>query len=398
MLKLRIFGLFLIGALCVGLAGGGDVAMAQDDPDDDFIKEWREKKRREKAIAEGKDPDAIEPKVAAKPKLPPTASGWMATIKQKWDSKKEDELKLVDEAVEKLKAAIGDSSDFRDKVRKSFDGYKETKAQRALATALIRAKVSVESLRAVLKKKRPIAMRAIMNPAYTEADGCKLQPDVDRACAPLFAVWNDPVGYAIEKMGMDLAGPAAKLDRLASKIGEIVPELAEWPDSAKNAIEYMRANSEKVLNVKAKAYKAHRNTLTYNAKLKGGRVTEEDRKHIAVLNDYRMMLGKGTVKLQLQLCNATTRHSEHLKKIGRIGHNINGHPDGRTPGDRAKRAGYAGGVSENVLVGATTGAEAVWQWYRAAEHHRNMIGNHSLLGVGHAGNYWTQNFAGGRRR
>ena len=149
-------------------------------------------------------------------------------------------------------------------------------------------------------KARPSGVRATRNPADTEADGCKLQPDVDKACAPLVAVWNAPVGYAIEKMGMDLAGPAAKLDRLASKIGEIVPELAEWPDGAKNAIEYMRANSEKVLNVKAKAYKAHRNTLTYNAKLKGGRVTEDDGKHIPVLNDYRMRTGKGTGKLQVQ--------------------------------------------------------------------------------------------------
>ena len=63
---------------------------AQDD--DDFIKELRKKKQREKAIKEGKDPDAEpEAKEPPKPKLPPTASGWVSTIKRKWDSDRDDD-------------------------------------------------------------------------------------------------------------------------------------------------------------------------------------------------------------------------------------------------------------------------------------------------------------------
>jgi uncharacterized protein YkwD len=137
--------------------------------------------------------------------------------------------------------------------------------------------------------------------------------------------------------------------------------------------------------------------LDANEKVAGDTITDEDRRHVRVLNDYRMMLGKGCVSINATLCKATTGHSKYMNKIKQLAHNIDGHPDGRTPQDRAKRAGFGGSVAENCLVGAEDGEQAVWQWYGAAEHHRNMIGNHSIIGVGHDGNYWTQNFSGGSR-
>ncbi|MBK8206313.1 MAG: hypothetical protein IPK87_05870 [Planctomycetes bacterium] len=59
------------------------VSFAQDD--DDFVKEVRKKKAREKAIAEGKDPDAVPEAPPEKPKLPPDADGWMSFIQRKWN-------------------------------------------------------------------------------------------------------------------------------------------------------------------------------------------------------------------------------------------------------------------------------------------------------------------------
>lgn len=369
---------------------------AQDD--DDFIKELRKKKQREKAIAEGKDPDAEpEEKAPAKPKLPPTAAGWVATIQRKWDSDKAEERQLVQEAVEALKAAVGNEKELRDDVTKDFEGFKEEEAEKLIAAAIRSSNVTVDRLRQVLDENRPKALAAIMDPAYTEADGCKKQPEVDAACKPLFEVWRDPVGYAVAHHGLDLATPAGKLNELAALLGQIVEGLEKWPEGYDDAETLMRARGAELLNVKEKEYKANSGVLEANEKLEGGTLTDEDKRHVLVLNDYRMMLGKNALTINLTLCKATYEHSKYMNKIKQLAHNINGHPYGRTPQDRAKRAGFGGSVAENCLVGADNGDTAVWQWYGAAEHHRNMIGGHSIIGVGHDGAYWTQNFSGGGR-
>lgn len=382
--------------LLVALAVATPCVVAQDD--DDFFKELKKKREREKAIAEGRDPDAEpEPKAPAKPKLPPTASGWVSTIKRKWDSDKELEQELVREAVDKLKEAIGTEDELKQDVIEDFEGFKEKEAEKYIAEAIRKSGVSVERLRDVLDDNRPKALKAIMNPAYTEADNCKLQPEVDEACEPLFKVWRDPVSYAVEHHDLDLKTPSDLLENLAGLLGELSPELATWPEGHADAAAVMRAAGAEILNVKEKEYKAARGVLEANEKLEGGTLTEEDKAHVRVLNDYRMMLGKGALTINLTLSKACFEHSKYMNKIKRLAHNIAGHPYGRTPQDRARRAGFGGSVAENCLVGAETGDQAVWQWYNAAEHHRNMIGNHSIIGIGHDGSYWTQNFSGGGR-
>lgn len=397
MARSRWYQFLQLALALVILIAAAPALSGQDD--DDYIKELRKKKAREKAIAEGKDPDAIEPTSTepAKPKLPPTAAGWVSTIQRKWDSDKAEEQQLVREAVDALKGAIGTDAELAKKVAEDFAGFKEKEAERAVEGAISKSGVSVERLRAVLEENRPAALKAIMDPAYTESDGCKKQPEVDAACAPLFGVWRDPVGYAAQHYGLDLKTPADKLEKLAALLGEIVPGLEQWPEGVAGAEAMMRARGADKLNVKEKEYSANAGILAANEKLEGGTLTEEDKRHVRVLNDYRMMLGKSALTINLTLCKATTGHSKYMNKIKQLAHNIDGHPDGRTPQDRAKRAGFGGPVAENCLVGAGDGDAAVWQWYNAAEHHRNMIGNHSTIGVGHDGVYWTQNFSGGAK-
>ena len=367
--------------------------------DDDYIKELKRKKAREKAIKEGRDPDAVPEKpVAAKPKLPSSASGWIGTIKRTWDSDKVNDIELYNKAVEALKGAIGDDTELQAKVAKAFDGFKEKEADRKLAAAVKSAGVNIDRMHDVLKKHRPLALKAIMNPAYTESDNCRLQPEVDAACKPLFGVWRDPLNYAIENWGLDITTPASQLDTLCSNLEQVSPGMGTWAEGIEDSASYMEIAAKSQLDVKKKYYDANKGALNFNANLKGGTLTDEDKAHVLELNDYRMMLGKGCVKINLQLCKATTGHSKYMNKIQKLAHNIQGHPDGVTPQARAKRAGFGGGVTENCLVGATDGKTAVWQWYNAAEHHRNMIGNHSVIGVGHDGSYWTQNFSGGARR
>jgi len=386
-------------AICATLAFvfvAAPVLRAQDG-DDDFVEEMRKKKAREKAIREGKDPDAVEAASTepAKPKLPDTASGWIGTIKRLWDSDKEADKQLVTEAFQKLKESVGAEAELKAKVAKTFEEFKEVEAERALSSALTKSGVSVDKLRGVLDTNRPLAIKAIMNPAYTESDGCKLQPEVDSACKPLFQVWRDPVGYAIENMKLNISTPAEKLNALAAQLGELSPELGKWPTPHENALAYMRAAGAVQLDVKKKEYDGAKAVLEANDKLQGGMITDEDKRHVRVLNDYRMMLGRNVLSINLQLVEATTRHSQYQEKVGQIGHNMDGHPDGRTPQDRARRAGFGGSVAENCLMGSKDGDAAVWQWYNAAEHHRNMIAPHSIIGVGHSGVYWTQNFSGG---
>ena len=370
---------------------------AQDD--DDFIKELRKKKQREKAIKEGKDPDAEpEAKEPPKPKLPPTASGWVSTIKRKWDSDRDDDKQLVKEAVEALKKAIGEEQELREKAAEDFEGFKEKEAEKLIAEAIRKSGVTVDKLRGVLDENRPKALAAIMDPAYTESDGCKKQPQVDEACKPLFEVWRDPVSYAVAHYDLDLDTPAKQLDELAAMLGGIVEGLEKWPEGYENAAALMRTRGAEELNVKEPEYTANKGVLESNEKLEGGTLTDEDKRHVRVLNDYRMMLGKGALTINLTLCKATFGHSQYMNKIKKLAHNIPGEPGGATPQERARRAGYGGSVSENCLVGAQDGDAAVWQWYGAAEHHRNMIGNHTIIGVGHDGAYWTQNFSGGGKR
>ncbi|MHC4839801.1 MAG: CAP domain-containing protein [Planctomycetota bacterium] len=386
---------YILAALCVLIAAPA-VLYAQDD---DYIKELMKKKKRDKAIKEGKDPDAVEEKeVVSKPKLPTSASGWIGTIKRCWDSDKVNDIELYNKSVESLKSAIGDDADLQSKVIKAFDGFKEKEAERRLASAIKSSGASVDRLEGVLKKHRPNALKAIMNPAYTESDGCRLQPEVDAACKPLFDVWRNPLGYAVENWKLDITTPASQLDTLCTNLEQIAPGMGAWPEGIESASAYMEKAALAQLDVKKKYYTANKGTLNFNANLKGGTLTDEDKAHVLELNDYRMMLGRGCLKINLQLCKACTGHSKYMNKIKKLAHNIQGHPDGVTPQDRAKRAGFGGGVAENCLVGASDGKSAVWQWYNAAEHHRNMIGGHSIIGVGHDGTYWTQNFAGGGRR
>ncbi len=391
---------FILFMLCLALLSAFVVPVRADDEEEDFYKALREKQRREKAIKEGKDPDApVEaPKEAVPepPKLPDTASGWISVIKRAWDSDKADEQKLVEDAVAKLKEAIGSDATLRTKVSKNFEGFKEREGAKLAAGALKDVKATREMLRKVLTDNRGPALKAIMNPKYTESDGCKLQPEVDKALKPLFDVWNSPVAYLILQKKADIAAPAAKLERLAKLLGQIDEGLGKWEAGIESGDQFIRKAAADLIDIKKEEYDANKGVLAGNEAIADGDCDAESKEHVRVLNDYRMMLGKGCLAINLALYKAATGHSKYQEKLGRIGHDIPGHPDGQTPAARCKRAGYGGSVGENVLMGAKTPADAVWQWYNAAEHHRSMIGGWVHIGAGHSGIYWTQNFGGGK--
>jgi uncharacterized protein YkwD len=79
-------------------------------------------------------------------------------------------------------------------------------------------------------------------------------------------------------------------------------------------------------------------------------------------------------------------------------------PDGSTPTDRMKAAGYnqSGYTGENIAAGNATAKATVQQWMDSPGHCENIMDPHyTLLGVGYAYSesskyhyFWTQNFAG----
>ena len=112
-----------------------------------------------------------------------------------------------------------------------------------------------------------------------------------------------------------------------------------------------------------------------------------------------MMMGRRAVKWSDKLLECSRAHSTEMRDENYFAHDcpLPGpeHDAHRKPTQRARQAGYGGGVSENIARGSTDGAATHWQWYRSSGHHRNLLGKgHVEVGVGRTDNFWTQNFGG----
>jgi len=131
----------------------------------------------------------------------------------------------------------------------------------------------------------------------------------------------------------------------------------------------------------------------YNRDLKGTTADAEERANVTAVNEYRWMMGLHAVKIDERLVRAARKHSIEMKQLEYFEHD-SPTPHLKTPGQRAKREGYGGSISENIARGASNGRDAFWQWFRSSGHHRNMlIAGHTDLGCGSCSHHWwTQNF------
>ncbi|MCC6574447.1 MAG: CAP domain-containing protein [Planctomycetes bacterium] len=317
----------------------------------------------------------------------------ISTIKSKWTSERPADVKKVDDAFSGLKQAVAASEEDRAKVVKALKDVKEQAAAKAVAEAIAKAGVTRGKLRAILVKGRPAALEAIFDPKYTESDNNKLQPKVDEACQPLIAIWNDPVGYAAKNMKLDIATPAAKLDAFAARLGELDESLGKW--EAGKAEDYMRKAGAPSFNIKREELEENDSLMRQNDSMKDKQITDATRAVVRAVNDYRMMLGKKALIVELKLSQAAQGHTKYLESVKKVGHIYEDHPDGKTPKDRCGKAGYGNAnVGENC--GRAPDAQAVvWVWYKAAEHHRGMVMGWEYVGAGNTNEYWVLNFGGG---
>lgn len=101
------------------------------------------------------------------------------------------------------------------------------------------------------------------------------------------------------------------------------------------------------------------------------------------------------------LTTAARKHSEDMATRNFFSHNT---PEGTSPFDRMKVAGYTGTtMGENIAAGNDTAAKTMEQWMSSEGHCANiMSAKFTHLGVGYFPNpssklrhYWTQNFGAG---
>lgn len=121
-----------------------------------------------------------------------------------------------------------------------------------------------------------------------------------------------------------------------------------------------------------------------------GDLDPEEVAGIIDLNRIRVRAGLSALRLDLKLCDAGRGHSQDM-----VEHDFFAHespvPGKKSPGDRAAKAGTSGGA-ENIAFGQQTGLEAIQAWWYSPGHHRNMMGNHSRVGLGRFKTHWTQMF------
>jgi len=143
--------------------------------------------------------------------------------------------------------------------------------------------------------------------------------------------------------------------------------------------------------------RACRRIEAYN--LKQTAVTDPaELENVTLLNAYRESLGILPVEIDARLQQSARRHSKEMGDLGYFAHDSPTASE-KTPFQRMKNAGYsAGGYSENIADGTSTGKGAFWMWFDSPPHHKNMVHEGSTaIGVGRWGGKWTQNFGTARR-
>ncbi len=132
-----------------------------------------------------------------------------------------------------------------------------------------------------------------------------------------------------------------------------------------------------------------RAVLAFNSQ-SAGRLDTEEARCVLDLNLTRNLLGLAPVQIDLALTAAARSHSADMERLNFFSHD-SPVPGKTTPWDRARLAGtFASG--ENIAMGTIDGAVANEMWWHSPGHHRNMLGDHTRVGLGRSGKHWTELF------
>jgi uncharacterized protein YkwD len=119
-------------------------------------------------------------------------------------------------------------------------------------------------------------------------------------------------------------------------------------------------------------------------------LSAEEYKLVVMTNEYRVMMGRKAVEINVKLCKAARGHSTDMKEKGFFSHD-SPVPGKATFGMRAAKEGTFAG-SENIARTGPRAEDAFWGWFTSDGHHKNMMAPWRQIGVGNAGEMWTENF------
>ncbi|MFE6199006.1 CAP domain-containing protein [Streptomyces sp. NPDC057838] len=115
---------------------------------------------------------------------------------------------------------------------------------------------------------------------------------------------------------------------------------------------------------------------------------------LALVNEERAKVGCSPVAANSALTDLAQSYSEDMAARGFFDHTD---PDGRTPWDRAEKAGISNLGGENIARGQADAAAVMDAWMNSPGHRANILNcDFKTLGVGvelgSGGPWWTQNF------
>jgi uncharacterized protein YkwD len=128
----------------------------------------------------------------------------------------------------------------------------------------------------------------------------------------------------------------------------------------------------------------------------GAGMTSTESAVLDLVNDQRAKAGCRPLVANGTLVTVARAHSADMAARNYFSHDD---PEGRSPFDRMRAAGYAGRtMGENIAAGYQTPAAVMDAWMNSAGHRANILNcAFAEIGVGHAtggsfGAYWTQDF------
>jgi uncharacterized protein YkwD len=118
--------------------------------------------------------------------------------------------------------------------------------------------------------------------------------------------------------------------------------------------------------------------------------SSDPRKLLYFVNRERQQAGLTPLLWSAQLAEAAQNHAFDMYFHGFYGHTS---PEGRTPSDRARMAGYPHGAGENIAQGAYSVGSVHQAWMKSPDHKANILNaRYRVIGCGRVGWYWVQNF------
>ena len=263
--------------------------------------------------------------------------------------------------------------------------------ERLAAMKVFSSPATKARLKDELGKRRDAAL-ALINDAkkypYPSPDH-RGQEEVDRLVDLVRQIWSDPfevvAGWdpALHEAMKEVAevdGWIAATEN-GGEAGEYVPDMAA-----------VKGPANALLDVSGMVFVEYsEKVLDYNRKVRTSADFEE-RDNVLAVNEYRIMMGLPAVKIHERLVRAARGHSKHMRLNAYFAHE-SPTPGLETPGKRAARQGYTGGVGENISMGLDTGRGAFDGWFHSSGHHRNMLGKGwTELGCGRSEDHFTQLF------